>query len=102
MAFRKKIKKEEIKISEPEVIETSEKEIEPIVEPEKEEIIEPVKEVKIKKGSKVIVNGRLFGNSILDCPMNSVKNYEAKIMEIENGNYLIDLGWVSPNSVKTK
>lgn len=102
MAFRKKTKKEEIKVIEPEIIETSEdKTEEPIIESKEEEIVEEVKkEVKIKKGSKVIVSGRLFGSSKLECPMNSIKNYETKIIEIENGNYLIDLGWISPNSIK--
>lgn len=54
----------------------------------------------IKKGSKVVVSGRCFGNSILECPMESVKDYATKILEIENGNYLIDKGWISPKSIK--
>lgn len=54
----------------------------------------------IKKGSKVVVSGRLFGSSLLECPMESVKDYATKILEIENGNYLIDKGWISSKSFK--
>lgn len=54
----------------------------------------------IKKGSKVVVSGRCFGSSLLECPMESVKDYATKILEIENGNYLIDKGWISPKSIK--
>ena len=54
----------------------------------------------LKKGSKVVVSGRCFGSSLLECPMESVKDYATKILEIENGNYLIDKGWISPKSIK--
>lgn len=106
MAFKKKQKK----VIEPEIIETSEDKIEEIqeeVENEVEEItenkiveVEDKKPKAIKKGSKVVVSGRTFGNSLLECPITSVKDYSAKILDIENGNYLIDAGWISPKSLK--
>lgn len=102
MAFKRKTKKE-IKVIEPEIIESSEEETkENIEEITDVKVIEERKPKTIKKGSKITVSGRLFGSSRLECPMNSVKNYETKVIEIENGNYLIDLGWISPKSVKTK
>lgn len=107
MALKKKIKKVEVKKEEPKIQEEITvgklnasvatvgrpvQEEEPKIQEEKPKII--------KKGSKILVSGRTFGNSKLECPIGSVKDYSTKIKEIENGNYLIDKGWISPKSVK--
>ena len=97
MYFRKKTKKvEEVPV------ETTTK-IEPkVADVEIEEVIETpkVKSKTIKKGSKIVISGRLFGSSKLECPMGTVQNYSTKILDIENGNYLIDKGWISPKGLK--
>lgn len=51
----------------------------------------------LRKGSKVVVNGRCFGSSLLQCPLKAVRNYETKILDIDkdNGSILIDEGWIS-------
>lgn len=53
--------------------------------------------VSLRKGSKVVVNGRCFGSSLLQCPLKAVRNYETKILDIDkdNGSILIDEGWIS-------
>ena len=89
--IEKPIKKEEIIINEEEI-----KEAEIIEEKEIEE--EPKK--IIKKGSKVIVRGRLFGDKNLTQPMYSVKDYEAKIINIYDDSYEINLGFIKKNTVK--
>lgn len=55
------------------------------------------RKVSLRKGSKVIVNGRCFGSSLLQCPLKAVRNYETKILDIDkdNGSILIDEGWIS-------
>ena len=97
MYFRKKTKKvEEVPV------ETTTK-IEPkVADVEIEEVVETpkVKSKTIKKGSKIVISGRLFGSSKLECPMGTVQNYSTKILDIENGNYLIDKGWISPKGLK--
>lgn len=97
MYFRKKTKKvEEVPV------ETTTK-IEPkVTGVEIEEVVETpkVKPKTIKKGSKIVISGRLFGSSKLECPMGTVQNYSTKILDIENGNYLIDKGWISPKGLK--
>lgn len=97
MYFRKKTKKvEEVPV------ETTTK-IEPkVADVEIEEVVETpkVKPKTIKKGSKIVISGRLFGSSKLECPMGTVQNYSTKILDIENGNYLIDKGWISPKGLK--
>lgn len=101
MAFKKKAKKvEEVVIEEvketPEITDVKIKEVEtPEVTKEPE-----AKPKTIKKGSKIIISGRCFGSSNLECPMETVKNYSTKILDIENGNYLIDKGWISPKGLK--
>ena len=103
MAFGKR-KKAPTKVESVEVKEAL-KETEEVIEEKHQENLEKIEaiEVKpktIKKGSKVVVSGRCFGSSLLECPMESVKDYATKILEIENGNYLIDKGWISPKSIK--
>lgn len=55
------------------------------------------RKVSLRKGSKVIANGRCFGSSLLQCPLKAVRNYETKILDIDkdNGSILIDEGWIS-------
>ena len=103
VAFGKR-KKAPTKVESVEVKEAL-KETEEVIEEKHQENLEKIEaiEVKpktIKKGSKVVVSGRCFGSSLLECPMESVKDYATKILEIENGNYLIDKGWISPKSIK--
>lgn len=96
----KKRKKTEEKLDLEEIIVSDKtEEIEKKEEIKEPEVIESKPSV-IKKGSKIIVSGRTFGNSLLECPITSVKDYSAKILEIENGNYLIDKGWISSTSIK--
>ena len=61
-----------------------------------EEEIKPRK-VSLKKGSKVIVNGRCLGASSLECPLKTVRNHETKILDVDkdNNSILIDEGWIS-------
>ena len=55
------------------------------------------RKVSLRKGSKIVVNGRCFGSSLLQCPLKAVRNYETKILDIDkdNGSILIDEGWIS-------
>lgn len=66
-----------------------------------EEEIKPRK-VSLKKGSKVIVNGRCFGASSLECPLKTVRNYETKVLDIdkEHNSVLIDAGWTNKDFIK--
>lgn len=103
MAFGKKKKIKEETIT---VIEETKKES-PEVKSEvkiNEEKLTEVKETKksIKKNAKVVVNGRCFGSSLLECPMKTVRNYETKILDIdkEHNSILIDEGWISINNIK--
>lgn len=95
--IEKPIKKEEIIINEEEIKEAEIIEEEPIKE---EPIIEEEPKKIIKKGSKVIVRGRLFGDKNLTQPMYSVKDYEAKIINIYDDSYEINLGFIKKNAVK--
>jgi len=97
MAFRKKTKKvEEVSVETTTKIESE------VTDVKIEEVAETpkVKSKTIKKGSKIVISGRLFGSSKLECPMGTVKDYSTKILDIENGNYLIDKGWISSKGLK--
>lgn len=81
------------------------KKVEEVVIEEVKETPEVTKKLEakpktIKKGSKITISGRCFGSSNLECPMGTVKNYSTKILDIENGNYLIDKGWISSKGLK--
>lgn len=73
------------------------------VEPTKEE---PVKEEKtnkkIKVGSTVIVNGRVFGGVHFDAPMQTLRNHETKVINIIDGGYEVAEGFVENISVSAK
>ena len=64
--------------------------------------VKPVKRKIIKKGSKVVANGRCFGSASLECPLKAVRNYETKILDInkKNNSVLIDEGWINKDFVK--
>ena len=96
MVFRKKTKK--VEEAAPEITDVEIKEVPTDVDTTKE--VSEVKPKTIKKGSKIVISGRLFGSSKLECPMGTVQNYSTKILDIENGNYLIDKGWISPKGLK--
>lgn len=96
MVFRKKTKK--VEEAAPEITDVEIKEVLTDVDTTKE--VSEVKSKTIKKGSKIVISGRLFGSSKLECPMGTVQNYSTKILDIENGNYLIDKGWISPKGLK--
>ena len=96
MVFRKKTKK--VEEAAPEITDVEIKEVLTDVDTTKE--VSEVKPKTIKKGSKIVISGRLFGSSKLECPMGTVQNYSTKILDIENGNYLIDKGWISPKGLK--
>jgi len=100
--IEKPIKKEEIIINEEEIKEAEIINKEGIKEAEiiKEEEIEAAPKKIIRKGSKVIVRGRLFGDKNLTQPMYSVKDYEAKIINIYDDSYEINLGFIKKNAVK--
>ena len=93
-----KNKKEQIKIESPMEKEDKKNKVEEKVEDKKE------KEIKktIKKGSKIIANGRCFGAPSLECPLKTVRNYEAKILDInrEYNSVLIDAGWINKDFIK--
>lgn len=113
MAFGKK-KKNEIKEAVVEEIKNEEiKEEEKVlvndsttnVEEEKNEEIKTTEEPKerklsIKKGAKIIANGRCFGSENLECPLKTVRNYETKIEEVSEKSVLIDEGWISKDNIK--
>lgn len=73
------------------------------VEPTKEE---PVKEEKtnkkIKVGSTVIINGRVFGGVNFDAPMQTLRNHETKVIDIIDGGYEVAEGFVENISVSAK
>ena len=92
MVFKKKTKK--VEEAAPEIID------EEITDVDTTKEVSEVKPKTIKKGSKIVISGRLFGSSKLECPMGTVQNYSTKILDIENGNYLIDKGWISPKGLK--
>lgn len=54
----------------------------------------------IKKGAKIIANGRCFGSQNLECPLKTVRNYETKIIEVSEKSVLIDEGWISKENIK--
>lgn len=58
------------------------------------------RKLSIKKGAKVIANGRCFGSQNLECPLKTVKNYETKIIEVSEKSVLIDEGWISKENIK--
>ena len=98
MRFKKKNKIHEEVLNEFKNIIDNEKEQDELIqEIEKSQEIQPK---KIKVGSKVVVNGRLFGNSKLEAPMNHVSEFETKILDIKNGNYKTSAGWISIDSIK--
>ena len=63
---------------------------------------EEVKSKSIKKGSKIIANGRCFGAASLECPLKAVRNYETKVLDVDktHGSVLIDEGWINKDFVK--
>ena len=63
---------------------------------------EEVKSKSIKKGSKIIANGRCFGAASLECPLKAVRNYETKILDVDktHDSVLIDEGWINKDFVK--
>lgn len=96
----KKIEKVEIKEEEKMLVDDSttngeKTEVEEIKTTGEEEV--KPRKVSLRKGSKVIANGRCFGSSLLQCPLKAVRNYETKILDIDkdNGSILIDEGWIS-------
>ena len=97
----KEIKNEEIKEEEKVLVDDSTADAE---ETKNEEIktVEESKERKlsIKKGAKVIANGRCFGSQNLECPLKTVRNYETKIIEVSEKSVLIDEGWISKENIK--
>lgn len=58
---------------------------------------EKPRKISLKKGSKVIANGRCFGSASLECPLKTVRNYETKILDVDKdkNSILIDEGWIS-------
>lgn len=58
------------------------------------------RKLSIKKGAKIIANGRCFGSQNLECPLKTVKNYETKIVEVSEKSVLIDEGWISKENIK--
>ena len=60
------------------------------------------RKISIKKGINIIANGRCFGSSKLECPLKTVRNYKAKILDIdkEHNTILIDNGWISIDNIK--
>lgn len=58
------------------------------------------RKLSIKKGAKIIANGRCFGSQNLECPLKTVRNYEAKIIEVSEKSVLIDEGWISKENIK--
>lgn len=66
------------------------------------EKISEVKPKLIKRGSKIIANGRCFGSASLECPLKTVRNYETKVLDVDktHGSVLIDEGWINKDFVK--
>ena len=66
------------------------------------EKISEVKSKPIKKGSKIIANGRCFGSASLECPLKAGRNYETKVLDVDktHGSVLIDEGWINKDFVK--
>lgn len=94
------IKNEEIKEEEKVLVDDSTADVE---ETKNEEIKtnEPEeRKLSIKTGAKIIANGRCFGSENLECPLKSVRNYEAKIIEVSEKSVLIDEGWISKDNIK--
>lgn len=58
------------------------------------------RKLSIKKGAKIIANGRCFGSQNLECPLKTVRNYETKILEVSEKSVLIDEGWISKENIK--
>lgn len=98
----KPVVKEEIKITEEEKQIEEPKKEEAKVEVQVEEVKEEKKEASkgIKKGAKIVANGRCFGSENLECPLKAVRNYETKIIEISDNSVLIDEGWISKENIK--
>ena len=92
MVFKKKTKK--VEEAAPEITDVE------ITDVDTTKEVSEVKPKTIKKGSKIVISGRLFGSSKLECPMGTVQNYSTKILDIENGNYLIEKGWIRPKGLK--
>lgn len=100
-AVVEEVKNEEIKKEEEilandsttDVEETKNEEIKTTEEPKE-------RKLSIKKGVKVIADGRCFGSQNLECPLKTVRNYETKILEISEKSVLIDEGWISKENIK--
>lgn len=95
MALMKKNKKKENVKKEPIKVEKT------VQEGETEVKVQEKKKI-IKKGSKVIANGRCFGAPSLECPLKTVRNYETKILDTNSqyNSVLIDTGWINKYFVK--
>lgn len=67
-----------------------------------QEVKEDKKPKTIKKNTKVVVTGRLYGSSKKEAPMNFVKDYSAKVIDIDKENKMLktENGWISFDSVK--
>ena len=99
-AVVEEVKNEEIKKEEEILANDSTTDVE---ETKNEEIkTEEPKERKlsIKKGAKIIADGRCFGSQNLECPLKTVRNYETKILEVSEKSVLIDEGWISKENIK--
>ena len=58
------------------------------------------KKLSIETGAKIIANGRCFGSENLECPLKTVRNYEAEIIEVSEKSVLINEGWISKENIK--
>ena len=92
MAFRKKTKK--VEEAAPEITDVE------ITDVDTTKEVSEAKPKTIKKGSKVIANGRLFGSANLECPMGSIRNQETKIVGIYEKSYEIKEGYIAKENVK--
>lgn len=95
------IKNEEIKEEEKVLVDDSTADVEETKNEEIKTVEEPKeRKLSIKKGAKIVANGRCFGSENLECPLKSVKNYETKIIEVSEKSVLIDEGWISKDNIK--
>lgn len=97
----KEIKNEEIKEEEKVLVDDSTADVEETKNEEIKTAEEPKeRKLSIKKGTKIVADGRCFGSENLECPLKSVRNYETKIIEISEKSVLIDEGWISKDNIK--
>lgn len=95
------IKNEEIKEEEKVLVDDSTADVEETKNEEIKTTEEPKeRKLSIKKGAKIIANGRCFGSQNLECPLKTVRNYETKILEVSEKSVLIDEGWISKENIK--